>query len=401
MASACVGQWGAGVPATAGGAFLEDSPAKLARQASPWAVAPALGPRSCGAESSSSWEAGARLALAGPAKPAVAPAIEPAVHGIGGLPQFELDAYTAEFGGLARSGSTASQTASLLPALQRSKSPVAVAGPQERKRRRRSAGDSSRANRSREAYRLAGAGAGAFDAEDEISSASDADSDETESDCEEGATARLEVAAGAAEQPSAKRARKVHSVRWGSDVKEHDGLCRENEILDNLVWGYFSTGAVADAEGVMRTFGKDTGLFPTVIALIDDLADRVAISDTDAPVLPRGGGSAAKLSAAHLSTLLQLRELVANTSTGVAGTPSTQFDALEAECSQVRDASAPELDFGADLHQFDPVSECDFSAAFDDTSNTLDVLAAAAVAEGCFVDVLGLGSDDGISYGAQ
>jgi len=340
--------------------------------------------------------------------------------GVGGLPAFDLDTWAERKAGAyaaaaARHGTGAGAGAAA------GAGGGAVAGDGDAasasKRKRRSAP-------SPQHYRNRGSGAAAWSGSAEAGSgsedASDDDTDKTESDCEEEAAASAARASERAAGPKpAKRSRKdgeapSKSLTFCDSVKEHDGLCRTNEILDTLVWDFFSTGRVACVDDVGRVFGSDFCLFPAVLALIDDLADRIACSLRDIPVLPRGGGSAAKLSTIHLSNLLQLRELVAVAS-DLAGYPATHLGEEEEgtgfSCSdeeaEAAGALAPSTST-ADL-ELEPVSASDLNAAgsWDASAascggtDALDALAAAASTsdfDGVTVDVLGLGPEDGVSY---
>lgn len=394
MASACVENVPEGFDEQANGSSGISYPVKLERQASPWADG----------------AAGSFADYGRGGLPVVAPAIGPAKQagasatGVGGLPSFQWDRYTAEFQGLAAEAARREGAAKVAWGLSGE-----AARTDSRKRGRcddEACGKLSRSKRFSDmgyVEEVTAVGASELlDSDMDGSRASDEDSDKTESDDSDNELSpdmKSHEPADAAPQPS-KRSRTERRVTWGSDVKEHDGLCRENEITDLLVWGFFSTGKVHDVATVARIFGADTGLFSTVISLLDDLADRIACSMKDVPVLPRGGGSAAKLSPCHLSNLLQLRELVAVTSEEVGGIPATHIGGASASDEYVTGAvvAAAPCTFTADLGELDPVSRCDFAEAFSNT-DALDVLASAAAESGdVVVDVLGMGPGDGVAY---
>lgn len=148
-------------------------------------------------------------------------------------------------------------------------------------------------------------------ADDEYFSGSQSDgSSDTESDLEDAVQAAPE--SDAVPKP-AKRTRTERGVSFCPQAKTHDGLCRVNEILDLLVWEYFSTGALRTEAHVASVVGDDIALYPEVLGKFDDLDSRATCSMSDVPVLPGGGGTSAKISAMHLPNLRALRELVVKT----------------------------------------------------------------------------------------
>lgn len=138
---------------------------------------------------------------------------------------------------------------------------------------------------------------------EESDAISDSSDTETDSDVAEGEVASFGT-------PTAKRCRVERRVRFCEAVKTHDGLCNENRILDALIWKYFSCPFFESTTHVAEVVGEDVHLYDSVIERIAGLASQIASTTGAVPVLPGGGGSAAKLSATHLPCLLALRELV-------------------------------------------------------------------------------------------
>ena len=158
--------------------------------------------------------------------------------------------------------------------------------------------------------------------------------------------------------PHSRPASKGRRIRFAADVKAHDGLCCANRIFDELVWEHMTTLDIAcgdDVVAVVRRhlaadieaadrahgrarcvsgastdseqseFGSDGDGATTLGQALSqlqqqtlDLGSRIAAAErSDAsgaqasvPVLPHGGGYAAKLTPKHLSLVLSLAEMV-------------------------------------------------------------------------------------------
>ena len=173
------------------------------------------------------------------------------------------------------------------------------------------------------------------------------------------------VASSGADSEAPMR-RKRRRVRFGFDVKAHDGLCCANRIFDELVWEHVATRSITspddviavvrahlqrEAQAVRRASAmaprdracsavstdsdeSEDGVPSLAQALTSlqrqtlDLGRRIAEADREAscqasalgfggssyevsvPVLPRGGGLAAKLTAEHLRFVMLLAEYV-------------------------------------------------------------------------------------------
>lgn len=199
----------------------------------------------------------------------------------------------------------------------------------------------------------------------------------------------------------AKRAR----VRFTEDVKVHDGLCCANRIFDELVWEQVTTynlscgddvvcivqrhledeehaavragssharqrSASTDSEGscdapalavptlaqALTTLQQQTLDLGTRIAKAEQRAHkgcgasaRPSSRDVSVPVLPRGGGLAAKLTHAHLRPILRLAEMVQEALEDVLSGDLPDSDSLDmGRCRDTRsdsEDSAPAVDF--------------------------------------------------------
>lgn len=174
------------------------------------------------------------------------------------------------------------------------------------------------------------------------------------------------VASSGADSESAPLRRKRRRVRFGFGVKVHDGLCCANRIFDELVWEQVTTVNIASPDDVIRVVQahlereeqaarrasavaprnracsavstdsdeSEDGVPSLAQALTSlqrqtlDLGRRIAEADREAscdasslgfggsssevsvPVLPRGGGLAAKLTPRHLQLVMLLAEYV-------------------------------------------------------------------------------------------
>lgn len=208
--------------------------------------------------------------------------------------------------------------------------------------------------------------------------------------------------------PAAKRARRSsgsgRAVRFSEDTKCHDGLCGQNDIFDALIWDFFSRCTVRCPDNVRSYIQGRVQLYPALLNQFDELAGRIACSSHEKPVLPGGGGSAAKLSAVHLSSLLRLRELVASTAAedlGVTtawstrGATESESTAEHVECP-VAAAAGAGAGAGAE-HSASNTYGFDIGSLDLDQEAVETLMGLGIADEDVDVDVLGTGPDSGVA----
>jgi hypothetical protein len=107
----------------------------------------------------------------------------------------------------------------------------------------------------------------------------------------------------------ASKKQRVSRVQFSECSKLHDGLSKTNAIVDDLVWDFFVKNHVISFEDVMARAEYNLQQTCKIALLLRDCKRRLEVRGL-AVVLPRGGGSGARLDSQHLPALAQLYAVV-------------------------------------------------------------------------------------------
>jgi len=107
--------------------------------------------------------------------------------------------------------------------------------------------------------------------------------------------------------------KKKKKVRFSSNTKLHDGLCKPSQVIEDIVRKYFNVNvlSVGDLKSFCTKEGRHNHL-PFVSESIKTLIVSLknAAPGDELPLLPRGGGSGFLLTSAHLKDTIQLYNML-------------------------------------------------------------------------------------------
>lgn len=172
----------------------------------------------------------------------------------------------------------------------------------------------------------------------------------------------------AEECPTHRRRR----VRFDTDAKTWDGVRLQRSIFDTIVTSYFE-GSTRRCHSMLAAVATNNmAMMPNLIRMCQDLANRI-VQRNSAPVLPHGGGSAARLAREHLVPLLMLLGMMKEVVTLASSSPPP-VSVPPPPAAMVMSAPAG----GDDVDLFDLDMDLDDMPAFTCRDLSLDVLLADA-----------------------